>query len=40
MNILAATAAGPARNKIYNVAVGDQTSLTELAHMIKKRISQ
>lgn len=39
MNILAATAAGPARNKIYNVAVGDQTSLTELAHMIKNGLA-
>ena len=39
MNILAATAAGPARNKIYNVAVGDQTSLTELAYIIKDSLA-
>lgn len=39
MNILAATANKSARNKIYNVALGDQTSLTELAGIIKSSVA-
>ena len=38
MNILAATATDKAKNQVYNVAVGDRTSLNELYFFIKTSI--
>lgn len=38
MNILAATAPDDAKNEIYNVALGDRTSLNELFSMIKSNL--
>lgn len=35
MNILSATAAGESKNEVYNVAVGDRTTLNELYNSIK-----
>ncbi len=39
-NILSATAQDNVKNEVYNVAVGDQTSLTQLFGMLKKRVKQ
>ncbi|WP_429156660.1 NAD-dependent epimerase/dehydratase family protein [Aeromonas allosaccharophila] len=38
INILAATATDNAKNKVYNVAVGDRTTLSELYRTIKKAL--
>lgn len=38
MNILAATAGDDAKNRVYNVAVGDRTSLNELFYAIKNTL--
>ena len=38
MNILAATAQDEAKDKIYNVAVGDRTTLNDLYHSIKNTL--
>lgn len=38
MNILAATADDDAKNRVYNVAVGDRTSLNELFYAIKNNL--
>lgn len=38
MNILAATAGDDAKNRVYNVAVGDRTSLNELFYAIKNNL--
>jgi len=40
MNILAATAPQEAKNKVYNVAVGDRTTLNELFASIKTALTQ
>jgi len=40
MNILAATAAEAAKDNVYNVAVGDRTTLNELFFAIKKALSE
>lgn len=40
MNILAATAPDEAKNEVYNVAVGDRTSLNELYGAIKSALVQ
>lgn len=40
MNILAAVAPKQAKNQIYNVAVGDRTSLNDLYEAIKEALSQ
>ncbi|MBV1879654.1 MAG: Vi polysaccharide biosynthesis UDP-N-acetylglucosaminuronic acid C-4 epimerase TviC [Pseudomonadales bacterium] len=39
MNILAATAPAAARNQIYNVALGERTSLNDLFNLIKTTLS-
>ncbi|MFB2773862.1 NAD-dependent epimerase/dehydratase family protein [Shewanella xiamenensis] len=39
MNILAATASNEAKNEIYNVAVGDRTSLNQLYTAIKEALN-
>ncbi|MCG7531158.1 NAD-dependent epimerase/dehydratase family protein [Psychrobium sp. MM17-31] len=39
MNILAATAKDEAKDKIYNVAVGDRTSLNELFQLLKDTLN-
>ena len=38
MNILAATVQDQAKDKIYNVAVGDRTTLNDLYHSIKNTL--
>ncbi|EKP0314855.1 SDR family oxidoreductase [Aeromonas veronii] len=38
MNLLAATAAEDAKDQVYNVAVGDRTTLNELYRVIKKAL--
>lgn len=38
-NILSATATSPAKNKVYNVAVGDRTALNELFDILKVELS-
>jgi len=40
MNLLAATAPSNAKNEVYNVAVGQRTSLDELYFLIKKSLGQ
>lgn len=40
MNILAATAATEAKDHVYNVALGDRTTLTELFNSIKRSLEQ
>lgn len=40
MNILAATSDNSVKNEIYNVAVGDRTSLNELYEILKKTIEK
>ncbi len=39
-NILAAVAKPEAHNNIYNVAVGDRTSLNELVHLLQKSLKE
>ncbi|KXO13730.1 UDP-glucose 4-epimerase [Moritella sp. JT01] len=39
MNILAATASDDAKDKVYNVAVGDRTTLNDLINAIKQSLS-
>ncbi|MBS4149328.1 NAD-dependent epimerase/dehydratase family protein [Stutzerimonas balearica] len=39
-NLLAATADSPEQNEIYNVAVGDQTTLNEMAEIIGKSLNE
>lgn len=39
-NILAAVARPEAHNNIYNVAVGDRTSLNELVHLLQKSLKE
>lgn len=39
MNILAATAASEAKNEVYNVAVGDRTTLNDLYFAIKDSLN-
>ena len=39
MNILAATAPDTAKNEIYNVALGDRTSLKQLFDLILKELN-
>jgi UDP-N-acetylglucosamine 4-epimerase len=38
-NLLAATANDAAKNQVYNVAVGDRTSLNQLFEMIRKALA-
>jgi len=40
MNILAATAESECKNNVYNVAIGDRTSLSQLYNIIKKSLIQ
>lgn len=40
MNILAATASGEAKNNIYNVAIGDRTTLNDLFSSIKTALNE
>lgn len=40
MNILAATAPDEAKNEVYNVAVGDRTTLNDLFHAITEALNQ
>ncbi|MEZ8666102.1 NAD-dependent epimerase/dehydratase family protein [Vibrio splendidus] len=40
MNILAATAAEEAKNQVYNVAVGDRTTLKDLFNAIRKALGK
>ncbi|WP_404970330.1 NAD-dependent epimerase/dehydratase family protein [Vibrio campbellii] len=40
MNLLAATAQDEAKDEVYNVAVGDRTTLNELFHAIKNALSE
>ncbi|EGR1447377.1 Vi polysaccharide biosynthesis UDP-N-acetylglucosaminuronic acid C-4 epimerase TviC [Vibrio cholerae] len=40
MNILAATAAEEARDEVYNVAVGDRTTLNDLYYAIKRGLNE
>ena len=39
MNLLAAKADEPCKNNVFNVAVGDRTSLNELYSLIRKALS-
>ncbi|MDA8768308.1 NAD-dependent epimerase/dehydratase family protein [Planktomarina temperata] len=39
MNILAATALDDAKNEVYNVALGDRTTLNQLFNIIKKELN-
>lgn len=39
MNLLAATAADEARNEVYNVAVGDRTTLNDLFHALQSALA-
>lgn len=38
-NLLAATAGDPAKNEVYNVAIGDRTSLNELFHALRETLA-
>ncbi|HFQ5040320.1 TPA: NAD-dependent epimerase/dehydratase family protein [Vibrio vulnificus] len=40
MNLLAATAGGEAKDEVYNVAVGDRTTLNDLFYAIKSALNQ
>lgn len=40
MNLLAATAADEAKNEVYNVAVGDRTTLNDLFHALQAALSE
>ena len=40
MNILAATASDEAKNEVYNVAVGDRTTLNDLFHALQSALAE
>lgn len=40
MNLLAATAPDEAKNEVYNVAVGDRTTLTDLFHALQAALAE
>lgn len=40
MNLLAATAPDEAKNEVYNVAVGDRTTLNDLFHALQSALTE
>lgn len=40
MNLLAATAPDEAKNEVYNMAVGDRTTLNDLFHALQSALAE